>query len=130
VAGESLRARLWREGALPLGEALRVAAEVADALDYAHRSGVVHRDVKPENILLEDGHAVVADFGVARALGDSAADADDGVRADVHALGSVLFEMLTAARAFGGESARDVRRRRPDLPAAVARLVADCLAPE
>jgi eukaryotic-like serine/threonine-protein kinase len=65
VAGESLRARLAREGQLPVEEALRLAREVASALDYAHRQGVVHRDIKPENTLLQDGSALVADFGIA-----------------------------------------------------------------
>ncbi len=68
VAGESLRGHLSRERQLPVEDALRLAREVADALDYAHRQGVVHRDIKPENILLEAGHAVVADFGIARAV--------------------------------------------------------------
>ncbi|HSA55757.1 MAG TPA: serine/threonine-protein kinase, partial [Gemmatimonadaceae bacterium] len=67
VEGESLRARLERERQLPVDEALRIAAEVCDALAYAHRQGVVHRDIKPENILLSGGHALVADFGIARA---------------------------------------------------------------
>ena len=68
VEGESLRDRLRREVQLPVDTAVRIAAEVADALDYAHRHGVIHRDIKPENILLSDGHARVADFGVARAV--------------------------------------------------------------
>ncbi len=68
VEGESLRHRLARDGALALEETLRLAREVADALDYAHRRGVIHRDVKPGNILLSDGHALLADFGVARGL--------------------------------------------------------------
>ena len=68
VAGESLRARLAREGALPLADALRVMREVVDALGFAHEHGLVHRDVKPENVLIEAQHAVVADFGIAKAI--------------------------------------------------------------
>ena len=65
VDGESLRGRLTREQQLPIEDALRITTEVANALDYAHRHGVVHRDIKPENILLHDGTALVADFGIA-----------------------------------------------------------------
>jgi serine/threonine-protein kinase len=68
VEGESLRDRMDRDTQLPLDDALRIAREVADALSYAHSQGVLHRDIKPENILLESGHAVVADFGIARAI--------------------------------------------------------------
>src|SRR5438046_3563063 len=68
VEGETLRNRLDRAGQLPLAEALQIAREVADALSFAHGHDVVHRDIKPENILLEAGHAVVADFGIARAI--------------------------------------------------------------
>src|SRR5207302_9833789 len=68
VDGETLRARLMRDRALPLGEAVRLLRELADALAYAHGHGVVHRDLKPENVLLSGGHAVVADFGIAKAL--------------------------------------------------------------
>ena len=68
VQGETLRERLQREGALPFRDALRLLRELADALAYAHGEGVVHRDLKPENVLLSGGHAVIADFGIAKAL--------------------------------------------------------------
>ncbi len=68
VQGESLRERIVREGRLPLEDALRIASEVADALACAHHDGIVHRDIKPENVLLSAGHAVVADFGIAKAI--------------------------------------------------------------
>src|SRR6267378_6510729 len=67
VEGESLRDRLEREHQIPVEDALRLARETAEALDYAHRHGIIHRDIKPENILLTEGHALVADFGIARA---------------------------------------------------------------
>jgi serine/threonine-protein kinase len=69
VDGESLRDRLNREKQLPLDEAVRLTSEISDALGYAHAQGILHRDIKPENILLAAGHALVADFGIARALG-------------------------------------------------------------
>jgi eukaryotic-like serine/threonine-protein kinase len=69
VEGESLRDRLARETRLEPGEAARLLSEVGSALDYAHRHGVIHRDIKPGNILLSDGHALVADFGIARSVG-------------------------------------------------------------
>src|SRR5689334_12857844 len=68
VEGQSLRDRLRREGQLPLDDALQITREVADALEYAHSQNIVHRDIKPENILLSRGHALIADFGIARAL--------------------------------------------------------------
>ena len=70
VTGESLRAKMEREGQLSLKEAVQITREVASALMYAHRHGIVHRDVKPENILMQDGHALLADFGIARASSD------------------------------------------------------------
>jgi serine/threonine protein kinase len=68
VTGETLRARLERERQLPIADAVRIAREVAGALDYAHRHGVIHRDIEPENILLHDGSALVADFGISLAV--------------------------------------------------------------
>ena len=118
VVGESLRDRLRREGALPITDAVRISDEVGEALSFAHRHGVLHRDVKPENILLSDGGAGLADFGIARALGGDGADRltatglavgtvaymspeqSDGqqpidARSDEYALACVTYEMLT-----------------------------------
>jgi TolB-like protein len=145
VEGETLRQRLQREGRLPVDAATTLAIEVADALGYAHAHGVVHRDIKPENILLSGGHAVVADFGVARALeqgtaADPATASDRLTRAgiamgtplymspeqatgdvvDAHAdqysLGCVLFEMLTAVPPFTGASPQAVIARSLSAP--------------
>ena len=134
VEGESLRDRLRREVQLPVEEAVRLTREVADALDYAHRHGLVHRDVKPENILLSDGHARVADFGVARALDaaggsqltetgmsvgtpaymspeQASAGQMDG-RSDIYALGCVLYEMLAGEPPFTGLTPQAILAKR------------------
>jgi len=152
VEGESLRQRLARTGPLPLDEAIRVATQVLGALDYAHAHGVVHRDIKPENILLESDHAVVADFGVARAVsaaGDerltgtglamgtpaymspeqaSAARDLDG-RSDIYAMGCVLYEMLAGQPPFVGATPQQVLARHAVDPVPSLRTVRTTVPP-
>ncbi|HTO73821.1 MAG TPA: protein kinase, partial [Gemmatimonadales bacterium] len=135
VEGESLRDRLTREKQLPVADAVRLARETADALDYAHRHGVIHRDIKPENILLHDGRALVADFGIALAVssaGGGSRMTETGMslgtphymapeqamgereitaRADIYALGCVTYEMLVGEPPFTGPTAQAIIAR-------------------
>lgn len=129
VPDGSLRERLEREGRLPVAEALRIAREVGAALDYAHRQGFIHRDVKPENILFADGLAVLADFGIARALcttdaeertavgvtvgtpgymspEQAAGEAEVGAASDQYSLACVVYEILAGEPPFRGKSPR------------------------
>jgi tRNA A-37 threonylcarbamoyl transferase component Bud32 len=136
VEGPSLREKLAAEGELPIADVARILREVTDALAYAHRRGVVHRDIKPENVLLHEAHAVVADFGVAKALTaaaeggaergvvtasgvavgtpaymapeQAAADPHVDHRADLYALGALAYEMLTGRPPFAGGSAQQL----------------------
>jgi tetratricopeptide (TPR) repeat protein len=134
VDGETLRDRLTREQRMSVSEALRIAAQVADALDYAHKHGVVHRDIKPENILLANGHAKVADFGIARSASDVGerltmtgmsvgtpaymspeqflGEPNIDGRSDVYSLGCVLFEMLSGTTPFSGSSMQATMAKR------------------
>jgi len=126
VEGEPLRTRLSREGELPVRDAVRILKDVADALAYAHARGVVHRDIKPDNVLLTGHHAVVADFGVAKAVSQAktesgltsvgvalgtpaymapeqaAGDPNIDHRADIYAFGAMAYEMLTGRSPFAG----------------------------
>jgi len=134
VAGRSLRERLREELQLPIDEACGIARQVADALEHAHRQGVIHRDIKPENILLADGQAVLADFGIARALDVAGGDrlTETGLaigtpaymspeqsagstrldgRSDIYALGCVLYEMLGGQPPFLGPTPQAILAR-------------------
>jgi len=137
VDGETLRQRLTREGALPIGDSVRLMRELADAVAYAHTRGVMHRDLKPENVLLSAGHAVVADFGIAKALAAATQDGSAAVagltstgmavgtpaymapeqvvgdatmdhRADLYSLGVISYEMLTGNHPFAGRTAQSI----------------------
>ncbi len=135
VEGESLRQHIDRGGPVPLAEAVRLLGEIADALVYAHRRRIVHRDLKPANILLEAGHALIIDFGIAKALSAAAEGphastgltstglvlgtptymapeqaAGDPIdhRVDLYALGCIGYELLTGRPPFRGDSAREL----------------------
>jgi eukaryotic-like serine/threonine-protein kinase len=137
VDGETLRHRLTRDGALPIGDSVRLMRELADAMGYAHTRGVMHRDLKPENVLLSAGHAVVADFGIAKALAVATQDGSAPVagltstgmavgtpaymapeqvvgdatmdhRADLYSLGVISYEMLTGNHPFAGRTAQSI----------------------
>ena len=138
VEGETLRARLERESPLPLADALRIANDVADALSYAHGRGVIHRDIKPGNILLEHGRAVVADFGLAHAVGASgdqrltfagtsvgtplymspeqANSEDVDARSDLYSLACTVYEMLAGRPPFTGATATAVLTQHATAP--------------
>src|SRR5436190_15994058 len=131
IQGETIREKLDRETQFGIDEAVRIAREVAEALDYAHRHGVVHRDIKPENILLHDGRAMVMDFGIALAVSAAAggrmtetglslgtphymspeqatAEKEITGRSDIYSLASVLYEMLTGDPPHTGSSAQQI----------------------
>jgi serine/threonine-protein kinase len=128
IAGETLRRRMEREKRLPVEEAVRLGREIAEALDYAHQKGVVHRDIKPENIMLSGGHPLVADFGIARAVGatdtgvrltstgfmvgtphymspeQALSDPNLDGRSDIYSLACVIYEMVAGSPPYTGAS--------------------------
>ncbi|HJR41183.1 MAG TPA: protein kinase [Gemmatimonadaceae bacterium] len=146
IEGETLRQRLLRERQLPVADALQIAREVADALNYAHNAKVVHRDIKPANILLDSGHALVADFGIARAMGSGESTTGhiigtpaymspeqveglaqiDG-RSDIYSLGAVLFEMLVGEPPFKGTTPLSVIASRYSNPIPSPRTFRDLI---
>src|SRR5207244_2375827 len=134
IEGETLRGRLQREGQLSIVDTVRIASEIAEALGYAHGRGVVHRDIKPENIMFSAGRALVADFGIARALTAATLEplTASGVivgtpaymspeqatgsgqidgRSDIYSLGCVVYEMLTGSVPFTGPTPQAVMAR-------------------
>jgi Tol biopolymer transport system component len=139
VEGESLRDRLAREQQLPIADALQIVREVADALGYAHGLSVIHRDIKPENILLEAGHAVVSDFGIARAVSaagtatltetgfavgtpaymspeQATGSKEIDARSDIYALGCVLYEMLSGETPYTGPTPQAILAKKLSEP--------------
>src|SRR5260221_9419309 len=134
VEGESLRERLDREKQLPIDEAVHHARSIASALDYAHRQNIIHRHIKPENVMLYEGEAMVMDFGIAKAVsiaGDTltqtgmmvgtpayvspeqaAGEANIDGKSDQYSLACVLYEMLSGERAFSGPTAQAVMAKR------------------
>jgi len=148
IEGESLRDRLARDRQLPIDEALHIAREIADALAYAHGLGVVHRDVKPENVLLAGGHALVTDFGIARAVSaaggprvtetglavgtpaymspeQATAEPQLDGRSDLYSLACVLYEMLAGEPPYTGPTAQAILARRFTHPMPSLRAVRD-----
>lgn len=146
IEGESLRDRMRREVQLPVDDAVRLIREVADALALAHRNNIVHRDIKPENILLDAGHAVVADFGIARAIDEAGGDklTETGLaigtpsymspeqvtgestldgRSDTYALGCVLYEMLAGEVPYTGPTAQAIIAKRLSDPVPSVRRI-------
>ncbi len=158
VAGESLRARLDREGEFAIDEAVRIVTAVAGALGHAHRHGIVHRDVKPENILLSDGVPVVADFGIAKLIAErqrvndptstaltqlgmslgtpaymspeqAIGEAEVDGRTDIYALGVLLYEMLAGALPFTGPTAQAIIAKHIMTPVPPVRDIRDAVSP-
>jgi len=153
ISGESLRSRMDREHLLPIDDALQITREVADALGYAHSMGVIHRDIKPENILLTGGHALVADFGIARAVSSASSEKrltetgmalgtplymspeqavgdEVGPTGDLYSLACVLYEMLAGTPPFVGPNSRAIMARHAMDPVPGLQVIRDTVPDE
>ncbi|MBE0591214.1 MAG: protein kinase, partial [Gemmatimonadales bacterium] len=151
VEGESLRQKLHRERQLPIHEALQLTQEIAEGLGYAHEQGVIHRDIKPENILLSHGHALIADFGIAKAVAkpgashltstgisvgtplymspeQAAGDPHVDHRSDIYSIGCMLYEMLAGEPPFTGPNVQAVMAKHAIDPRPRVRTVRDAVA--
>ena len=152
MEGETLADRLKRERQLPIADAVRIAQEISDALEYAHTEGIIHRDVKPTNILLSKGHALIGDFGVARAIDIGGGErltqtgivlgspaymspeqaSDEGIldgRSDIYALGCVVYEMLCGEPPLIGRTSQTTIARRLNQSPSSPRVVRESIPP-
>ena len=146
IEGETLKGQIHRERQMEISTALRLAREIADALDAAHDLGIIHRDIKPANVLLENGRAIVADFGIARAVDEMGATGITATglgvgtpgymspeqatgekhidkRSDVYSLGCVVYEMLAGEKPYTGNTAQSIFNKQISLPPPRLRVI-------
>lgn len=144
--GDTLATRISNEGPLPLDEALQITREIASAIDHAHANGIIHRDIKPQNIVFDDSHALICDFGIARALASAGGERlsssglivgtpeymspeqaagkwDIGQAADIYALGCLVYVILAGEAPFGGPTTQAILARHVAAPVPTLSIV-------